>query len=39
MQRLKNKLNLLASTAMIYMVIKKNKIKTYLGMEHGSATP
>jgi hypothetical protein len=36
MQRIKNKLNLMVSIAMIYMVIKK---KTYLGMEHGLAAP
>jgi hypothetical protein len=35
MQRLKNKLNLTASIAIIYMVIKKN----YLGMEHGLVAP
>jgi hypothetical protein len=38
MQRLKNKLNLTASIATIYMVIKKeSKRKTCLGTEHGSA--
>jgi hypothetical protein len=38
MQRLKNKLNLTASIAMIYMVIKK-KQKTYFGMKYGSTAP
>jgi hypothetical protein len=40
MQRLKNKLHLMASVVMIYMVLKKKREReTYFGVEHGLAAP
>jgi hypothetical protein len=38
MQRLKNKLNLMASTPMIYMAVRNKRKKTDLRMGHGHHT-